>query len=368
MSEKINLKGKKILHGMYDVAGQAFYSVKGLRKLGYEVDLVTWEKTKGPSAQEQHKCLNINRAHKWLFPWYFCKMLIFAVFAMNHYDVFHFHYGHSLIPGNIDLRYLKKKKKLLIFEFHGSDLRQAALAEKINPYFQLDKKREKFRTKRNRKIGRYADAIILHDEELIPYLPETEAPIFFVPLRIDVDSFEPKIERDNDMNEIVIAHAPSNRKVKGSEFIIEAVESLKSDFNINFLLIEGLPLSEAKKKYRQADIIIDQLRAGTYGVFSIEAMALGKPVITYITEEMRNSFPMELPIINATIENIKEVLERVLKENKQWKVIGKRGRKYVETYHDYRKIAQLLVEIYSEKTSIHSGKESFEWVKERCTR
>ena len=49
-------------------------------------------------------------------------------------------------------------------------------------------------------------------------------------------------------------------------------------------LIENLPNAEATRRYRDADLVVDQLLAGWYGGFAVEAMALGKPVIAYLRE------------------------------------------------------------------------------------
>lgn len=103
---------------------------------------------------------------------------------------------------------------------------------------------------------------------------------------------------------------------------------------------------EALEIYKTADIIIDQMYAQTYGVFAVEAMALGKPVITYISEEIRKTFPPELPIFSATIENLEEVAEALIQNGKLREEAGKAGRRYVEDYHDNRKVAKMQAEIY----------------------
>ena len=58
--------------------------------------------------------------------------------------------------------------------------------------------------------------------------------------------------------------------------MIAAIEDLDADLE----LVEGLHHDEAFERYRAADIVVDQLNAGWYGLFAIEAMALGKPVVT----------------------------------------------------------------------------------------
>ena len=63
--------------------------------------------------------------------------------------------------------------------------------------------------------------------------------------------------------------------------MIAACEQLPVDLKI----VEGLHHDEARRLYEDADIVVDQLNAGWYGLFAIECMALGKPVVTFLHEE-----------------------------------------------------------------------------------
>jgi hypothetical protein len=53
-----------------------------------------------------------------------------------------------------------------------------------------------------------------------------------------------------------------------------------------------------------------------------------------------------LPIINATQDNLADVLEPLLRDGELRHEIGKRSRVYVEKYHDAIKLAYRLVDIY----------------------
>ena len=75
-------------------------------------------------------------------------------------------------------------------------------------------------------------------------------------------------------------------------------------------------------------------------MFSIEAMAMGKPVITYITDEMIKTFPDELPIVSASPLNIQEEIEKLINDGQIRHDLGVKGRKYIETYHDCKKNAK----------------------------
>ena len=217
--------------------------------------------------------------------------------------------------------------------------------------------------KRNKKICKKAKGIIIHDDELIPYLPVPPRNVYVVPLRVDISKFEPRYPTMN--NELIrIVHAPSNKDIKGTKYIIDAIDILKKKYNnIEFILVEGKKQQEAFEIYKEADIIVDQLFLGTYGVFAIESMALGKPVVSCISETMRGRFPKELPIVNGNMTNISEALELLINNPKLRVEKGRQGRKYVEDYHDFRIVAHVLKGIYYGAGKPLTGRDAFEQVK-----
>ncbi|MEG0663095.1 MAG: glycosyltransferase, partial [Anaerovoracaceae bacterium] len=214
-------------------------------------------------------------------------------------------------------------------------------------------------------INRYADEIIIHDDELLAHIPGNKMDrVHIVPLRMDLDKFQP-VEASSEGESVVIAHAPSNRKIKGTIYIEQAVENLAKKYDLEFVLVENMTQEQAIEQYRRADIVIDQMLIGTYGVFAIETMALGKPVITYLTEEMQASLPESLPIVSGNPDTVEQVLEALIQDKERRVQLGKAGRAYVETYHDCNKNAKLLMKIYQGKHQPKVGREAFEEVVEK---
>ena len=86
--------------------------------------------------------------------------------------------------------------------------------------------------------------------------------------------------------------------------MIAACEQLPVELEI----VEGLHHDEARRRYERADIVVDQLNAGWYGLFAIEAMALGKPVVTFLHDEAvartEEAFGTKVPIVSATAETL----------------------------------------------------------------
>ena len=349
----------KVFHGVSEVAGQAHYSVKGLRECGVETTHVVW--TPSLFQYDYDVSLGIDKKRKYLLPLWAWRVLRCEIKMLRKCNVFHFHYGRSLLL-NFDLRLMKMLGKKIFFEFHGSDLRDYRYANERNKYVWVeenDSGNEK-RKKRAAKICKYADGIILHDDELIPHLPDNAKTVYVVPLRVDLSKIAPaKITEERET--IKVVHAPTHREIKGSEYVIKAVKALQSKYPVEMILVEGKTQEEALQLYREADVIVDQLRIGTYGVFAIEGMAMGKPVVTYVTDEMRECLPEDLPVCSANPDTIEAVLETLLSDGSLRRELGNRGRKYVEKYHDYAKNAKMLLDIYSGRIAPMRGREAFSY-------
>lgn len=335
----------RILHGITDAAGQGIYSVKGLKELGCDARMAVYADIYTYLTPDY--ALGFKKDKPWLYPWYLLKQLAFLRFAMREFDVFHFHFGHSLLIGDADLAMLKRKGKKIFFEFHGSDLRKPSLALRSNPYFPSLDIDEATMERRNAQRLAFADGVILHDEELIEHLPAHNAPVYIVPLRADLSMFEANSPTQSQQaKRLLITHAPSVRAVKGTDKVIEAVRHLSKRYDIEMLLIENTSHDRTIELLSKADIVVDQLLMSTYGVFAIEGMAAGKPVITSISEEMRTTFPESLPLVAANPDTLEDTLERLINNASLRHELGIAGRAYATHYHDYHKNAKLLMNIY----------------------
>jgi glycosyltransferase involved in cell wall biosynthesis len=140
---------------------------------------------------------------------------------------------------------------------------------------------------------------------------------------------------------VVIAHCPNHRGVKGTEFVIEAVNKLKAEgLNVELLLIEGMKNSELLDILRlKADILLDQLILPGYGMNATEAMALGMPVIANVGIEdyslmyRRFSYYSQCPIISSNPETILDNLRMLITTPLKRKELGLQSRKFAEKYH-----------------------------------
>jgi glycosyltransferase involved in cell wall biosynthesis len=166
-----------------------------------------------------------------------------------------------------------------------------------------------------------------------------------IPPGVDLRAFEPA--PPSDRARPVVLHAPSSRRRKGTEHVIAACERLDVELEI----VEGLRHDEARERYRRADIVVDQLNAGWYGLFAIEAMALGKPVLTFLHDEAarrtEEAFGIEVPLVRTSTETLADDLRALVDSPADRRRIGAAGRAYVERVHDVDRNADRLLELYA---------------------
>ena len=95
----------------------------------------------------------------------------------------------------------------------------------------------------------------------------------------------------------------------------------------------------------------DQLNAGWYGVFAIEAMALGKPVVTFLHHEaMRRTeqaFGIGVPIVSAEKETLRDVLRQLVASVEERRRVGAASRAYAEEVHDIGRMTDRLLDLYA---------------------
>lgn len=144
-----------------------------------------------------------------------------------------------------------------------------------------------------------------------------------------------------------IIHAPNHRHVKGTEFLLRAIDEVRArGFACELQLVEGVSHADALQMYREADIIADQFCIGAFGVFALEALALAKPVLTYLDEEHLATPALNLPIVNATPENLATVLAVLIEAPELRARLGEAGRAAVERYQSIDALAEVWSRIY----------------------
>jgi len=284
--------------------------------------------------------------------------LRFMAKAVRRYDVFHFNFGQSFLPGLRDLRWLRRMGKKVFVTFQGCDARQQSVCARkfaISCCGQgsgpdlCDPSRDRAKANVVARACRDAHRVFAVNPDLLHVIPDG----VFVPYAV---AWGDEVTAPRTEGPIRIFHAPTNRAVKGTEHVLAAIEALRSRFDIELHLIENLEHEAALERYRQADLVIDQLKVGWYGAFAVEAMAMGKPVVAYIREDdvgfLPPGFADDLPVVGAQPETLTEVLAGLLGDRQRLRELGVRSRAFVERWHDPRTIARGLAALYDQPDGV----------------
>ena len=168
---------------------------------------------------------------------------------------------------------------------------------------------------------------------------------------IDINKFK-KNEKEKSSSEFKILHAPNHKNIKGTFFLIRAVENLnKEGFKINLKLVEKKSNNEILDLINKSDLIADQFVIGWYAMFAIEAMASSKPVISYLRQDLIDLYVSkdlieidEIPIINTTIFNLEEKIKWCY-HNKKLRDIGAKGYSFVKKHHSIESVGSIFDKI-----------------------
>lgn len=174
---------------------------------------------------------------------------------------------------------------------------------------------------------------------------------------VDTERWQPKqtySDSDGLTGAVRILHAPNHRGVKGTEFIIEAVEKLKSEgLKVELVLLEKVPNDQINKVMQDVDILAEQLVIVAYGINAMEGMASGLPVLANLDVEFytrlfrRYAFLNQCPILSTTHETILENLRTMVRNPRLREQLGRAGRAYAERYHSFATAQYLFGSIYN---------------------
>lgn len=146
-----------------------------------------------------------------------------------------------------------------------------------------------------------------------------------------------------------IAHAPNHSHFKGSQYLVEAVDRLRNlGHLIEYVTIQGVPNTEVLRLFSEVDIVADQFIGGAYGYTALEAMALGKPVMTYVRSPDLVEAVEECPLINVNPDTIDVTLAWCLAHRAELDRIGAQGRAYVMRWHTVEAVAARFGRMYVE--------------------
>jgi glycosyltransferase involved in cell wall biosynthesis len=177
---------------------------------------------------------------------------------------------------------------------------------------------------------------------------------------VDTELFYPKPPIQHEGKRKVLIASNSNWIVKGTDIAIRALSKLKDEVDVSVvqfgsdfektlslasslgLALNVLPIAShehIREYYWNSDVVVDQFTSGCAGMVSLEAIACGRPAVTYVTSEYPeyNDFPVK--DLNSE-EQIAEAIAQA--DHNLWK----KEYKYLEKSHMPGSVLKRVLAIY----------------------
>lgn len=333
----------RILHAPRNTAGQAGDVVAALRRLGHEVELWDDEPNVFGLAADRWLGYDGRDPH---------RVWAAVIEAAERFDVIHFHAGRTLVPPGWsglppfwDLPVYRALGRRVYVTFHGSDVRIGRIHDQMNPWSSLVEvpPQDDERIEKSLQVMRtYADRLFVVSVNYLPYVPDAE----YLPRVIDLASWP--VQAPAQRERPVIVHAPSRRGTKGTDLILAVLDDLaREGVGFDLRLLEGVRHAEVQETLATADVLVDNVIAGSYGIVSLEAMALGKVAVSNMSLALRAAHP-EAPVVHVEPPTLRDTLRRLIGDVDERRRLAALGRPYVTRVHDADHAAARLDAVYRE--------------------
>jgi glycosyltransferase involved in cell wall biosynthesis len=279
----------KIFMGIHEIANLIKDFSETLSAAGYDVETLSYPRHRFFEHNRYTYTLKIPPGFKqsqyirFLYPLLVLPFYLPLVFK---FDVFVFVWTETFLPLNLDLFLLKLMgKKVIIFNC-GSDVRYRPIQYRLDTEVLglnrfKDSTFEKSyvqnsstftRTFFSQKVEEWAGCQIVSLRDQATF-QKKDYHFFHFPTPPMVDRPRPASATP------LIIHAPSDRILKGTEYVLAAIERLKNEgLKFEFELIENKEHAYVLSRLRQADIVVDE--PGVWvGRLSVESLAAGCVVI-----------------------------------------------------------------------------------------
>jgi glycosyltransferase involved in cell wall biosynthesis len=193
-------------------------------------------------------------------------------------------------------------KRPLIGHAHGSDLRSTL----NHPLLGIIV----------RKNLRNCDKILVSTPDILSIAKQFRSDAEYLPNPVDPKLFYPKPPVPHNGKKRVLIASNSDWRTKGTDIALRALAEIKDevevsiigygvDFGRTIALASSLGLclnvwprvshKKLNQYYWSADVVVDRFKLGSLGMISLEAIACGRPVVTYVSSTYSNykGFPLK---------------------------------------------------------------------------
>jgi glycosyltransferase involved in cell wall biosynthesis len=230
--------------------------------------------------------------------------------------------------------------------FHGSELRNPREHRKLeaaspfaDPQAEASVKQQEVVDRIMPHVRAFGGPVFVSTNDLLDHVPHA----VWLPVVVDLARWTPGDEPLTRPRPVVL-HVPSNGALKGSSAVDLVAQELDAEGLIEYRRLSSVPVDEMPAVVREADIVLDQFAIGDYGVLACEAMASGRVVVGHVADRVRHRIPSQLPIIEATSEDLRSVMRSICADRDRARAAAMQGVLYVTAFHSGSYSARVLLD------------------------
>jgi glycosyltransferase involved in cell wall biosynthesis len=229
---------------------------------------------------------------------------------LKEYDIWHYHYPYGSLKAGLEKR---NQGKIYLKHYHGDDLRGKS----------------------------DDDFCLVSTPDLLKYAQNGK----WLPSPVCIDKLL-TVTENRDGGRLRVAHYPYYKMYGHLDIYSEILDSLQKTGKCDVVRILDVSHRETLRLISTCDIVLGKIipNIGWFGRFELEGMALGKPVIAYISDDLYDKY--KPPVFITTNQNFRQDLEALLEDTSVQHKLAKEGIQYVKEYHSTKKIVETLQNIY----------------------
>jgi hypothetical protein len=258
-------------------------------------------------------------------------------------------YGrHDRVDLEADLRRVARRGIEVAMIAHGSDIRDPDAHMARHPFsFYASAppdwvERLRQRSRRNRALAEMIGApLFVSTPDLLLDVPHAT----WLPLCVDPARWSGARPALSGVVPTVL-FVPSRRRppIKGTEIVDPALRRLAAAGRINYLAPSAVAHDDMPALVRRADIVIDQIMTGSYGVAAVEGMAAARLVVGFVGAETTAIMPEKPPIADAPPSAFAATMDEILANRPAYAELAAAGPAFVRRWHSGKASAAALAQ------------------------
>jgi glycosyltransferase involved in cell wall biosynthesis len=206
------------------------------------------------------------------------------------------------------------------------------------------------------------DRILVSTPDVLGRARSVRSDAEYLPNPVDRELFYPRTVRPNEGKTRVLIASDCNWSVKGTDIAVKALSKIKDEVEVSVInqgsdfqktldlasslglhlnILPKLPHVRINQYYWNADLVIDRFALGSLGMVSLEAIACGRPVLTYVSSEYPET--LEFPLKDLKNE---EEIARMIRNLPAG--LWEKEHSFLSKYHNIDVVESKLLSIYKE--------------------